>query len=417
VRVKLGLPLDPWVAVREAMAGVPCEAVVPAAATSENLKPLATLGFERGAFANLDPWGDFLVAGNGLGLWIVSVHDPMNPVVAAWYPDRGYGDAKWVANGTAVAAAAGRTAIELIDVSAVHAWTGGEPLGNESLYSLGVWKYTAPAAPRDRFTNMHMLEAHAIQEHDYVFVAPNDDTGVHWFRVEFTEGKDGRRAAAFTNMAPIGAPLSGGPLGPHDMTVEDDLLLNVPILYIPNGFEGWQAYDLSNPEAPRRLAALPNLVAQGYTHTIAGNKVGERRLVATIQEVGTNTLKVYDATNFAAPVLLAEWSADKTRPTAPQHDITLLDGKLYMAHYTYGVYVFDLTTLSAPVVGTATLRPVAHYWPAEPRTPDALGFANIFDVNVVKGVLYVSDFSVSEHALSAVGFGCLTPGDAALTAG
>lgn len=402
---------DPWPAVLAAMEGVPCEATVPSGATSENLKQLGLWGSNESAFANLDPWGEFLVAGNGLGLHVISVRDPMNPVEVAWYPDHGFGDAKWTANGTAVAAASRGRTIDILDVSAVYDWNGGEPLGNDSIRVVGTWEYEgAPPPPRDLFTNMHMLEAHRINGNDYVFVAPNDDTGVSWFKVTIEDGN-----ATFDTMPPVGAPLSGGPLGPHDMTVEDDLILNKPMMYIPNGFEGWQAYDLSDPERPVRLASMPNLVMQGYTHTIVGNKVGEKRIVATIQEVGTNTLKVYDATNFASPVLLAEWSADKSDPKTPQHDITLLDGKLYMAHYTYGVYVFDLTTLTTPLVGTATLSPVAHFVPANRMDGGALGFANVFDVNVVSGVLYISDFTDPANALTSVGFGCLTPGDPLLT--
>ena len=183
--------------------------------------------------------------------------------------------------------------------------------------------------------------------------------------------------------------------------------------------EGWEAFDISDPKTSQRLALVPNLdPGQGYLHTVAGNMVGSRRIVATISEVGVNTLKVFDATDFSKPVLLGEWWADRTDPHQPEHDINILDGKLYMAHYTNGVYVFDLKKLGgAPLLDTPTLAPAAHFAAANRMDGGAAGFANVFDVVEMNGVMYVSDFTDAQHAVTAVGYGCLTPGDARETSG
>lgn len=401
-----------WDRVAALVADLPCEAQVSAAETSENLLPLAVLRAENGGRANLDAWGDLLVAGHGEGLDVISVHDPMAPrFVATFLHEDGFGDAKFVGDGKYVAAAHGRS-IEIVDVSAATMAPAGADVDPDALVSVGLWEYPAPP-PGHLFTNMHMLEAHTIGEDDYVFVAPNDDTGVWWFKVDVVDG-----VASFETMAPIGAPLAGGPLGPHDMSVIHDEILDKPILYIANGFEGWQAWDISDPASPKRLLVLPNLgPGQGYTHTVAAGKVGDRRIVATIAEVGVNTLRIFDVTDFARPILLAEWWADKARPHLPQHDINIVAGYLTMGHYTKGAYVFDLNKLgSTPLVGSVTLSPVAHFVPTNPMEPGTLGFANVFDVVTVNGVLYVSDFTDAENAVTPVAFGCLAAGDVALDA-
>lgn len=391
----------------DALLGVPCEAKSVDAKTSENLKTLATMSFENGGRAELDPWNGWLVTSNKNGFDFIDARNPLEPtVVSSFLFEEGYGEAKWLANGSLVVLSRGDNSLEVAGVD----WTNPDvPIAT----SLGVWKYPMPG-PGHLFTNMHMLETHVIDGEPYMLVAPNDDTGVWMVHVKVVGDK-----AEFEPLAPIGGPFTGGPLGPHDMTVEDDLILNKPILYIANGFEGWQAYDISNPKVPVRLVTMLNLdPGQGYLHTVAGNKVGDRRIVAAISEVGVNLLKVYDATNFATPILLGEWWGEKTNPLSPQHDINILGDKLYMAHYTHGVYVFDLKKLgTAPLLDTPTLSPVAHFAPAKPMDGGTLGFANVFDVVVMNGVLYVSDFTDAENGVTAVGYGCLAAGDASLTAG
>jgi hypothetical protein len=393
----------------DALLGVPCEAKSVGAGISENLKVLATVAVPadtRGR-AELDPWNGWILTADKNGLDLIDARDPLAPREVELPQERGYGEAKWLANGSMIVASRSDQSLEVFAVD----WTRPDA---PNATSLGVWKYPLPG-PGHLFTNMHMLETHVIAGEPYMLVAPNDDTGVWMVHVKVASGK-----AEFEALPPIGLrPLTGGPLGPHDMTIEDDAILHKPILYIANGFEGWQAFDVSDPKKPTLLAVVPNLdPGQGYLHTIAGNKVGDRRIVATISEVGVNTLKLFDATDFAKPILLAEWWTDKTDPLTPQHDINILDGKLYMAHYTKGVYVFDLKKLgNAPLLDTVTIAPVAHFAPAKPMDGGTLGFANVFDVVVMNGVLYVSDFTDPEHAVTAVGYGCLAPGDAALTAG
>jgi hypothetical protein len=268
---------------------------------------------------------------------------------------------------------------------------------------VSTWEYTKSGLT----VNMHMLTTARIGDTDYVFVAPNNDDG-YWVLKLVGEGADAKLETV-GNFFPYGA-LGGGPLGPHDMSLVWDEITGAPVLYVANGFEGWVAYDVSDPAAPVLLAAMPNLLlSQGYTHTVLGQKVGDRRLVVTIAEVGLNVMSVFDATDFATPVLLAQWWADKAAPHSPQHNIQLVNGTLYLAHYTHGFYAFDLTTLTGlPLADTATIAPVAHWQPPVAQESDTLGFGNVWDVVVSRGVLYVNQ---QQHGLSVVGYGCLTPGD------
>jgi hypothetical protein len=260
-------------------------------------------------------------------------------------------------------------------------------------------------------TNMHMLTTARIGGTDYVFIAPNDDAGV--MVLKLTGTGDGRQLAT---VGRIGDDvLTGGPLGPHDMSLVWDQLTNKPVLYVANGFEGWKAFDVSDPTHATLLAVSLNFgAAQGYTHTVVGQKVGSKRLVAAIQEVGDNTLTIYDATNWMTPVPIAQWKEDATDPLTPEHNIQLLNGTLYVSHYTHGMFVFDLNKLdTTPLLGTLSLQPVAHYEPTKPQSASGpLAFANIWDVLVNEGVVYVNDI---QGGTDVVGYGCLHPGDASET--
>ena len=393
--------------VRDLLAGVPCEASSVGAGTSENLKPLSLVTYDESMHGEIDIRGDHMLTARyqAGGFDVVDVSDPLDPRLVGTYQseeDSGY-DVKWMPdNRTAVVGHA--LTIDLVDVSPLLE-PGLTPEAAEARglapVLLSTWTYEDPGIS----ANMHMLTTARIAGEDWVFVAPNDNQGVLLLKREGDELSFVRR---------IGDDVGGGPLGPHDMSLVWDELLQTPILYVANGFEGWRAFDVSDPTTPRHLATLPNLgLAQGYTHTILGQKVGDRRLVAMIQEVGANTLSIYDATNFQAPILLAQWRADATTPLAPQHNLQLVNGTLYMAHYTKGVYAFDLNALaSTPLLGTLTLKPVAHYANPEPQDGGTLGFANVWDVVVHEGVLYIEDVYAGT---AVVGYGCLTPGDPAAT--
>ncbi|MFA5860345.1 MAG: hypothetical protein WDA16_01485 [Candidatus Thermoplasmatota archaeon] len=403
----------------ELVAGVPCDAKsVSAGKTSENLKQITNIAYEgEGIRGEIDARGDWLLTARYAdgGFEVTNIADPANPVRVGAYLTKvlhAY-DVKWMPdNETAIV---GHTdTVDLVDVGPVIHAASLDIIEKENITPilLDVWKYPSPG-PGHTSTNMHMLTTGRINGVDYVFLAPNDDAGVMVAKL-VGEGSE-RKLQTIGRLGDDVLP--GGPLGPHDMSLVWDEFTHKPVLYVANGVEGWKAFDVSDPAKATMLAISPNIgPAQGYTHTAIGQKVGDRRLVATIQEVGVNTLSIFDATDWRTPILLAQWQSDRTDPTTPEHNIQLLDGKLYVAHYTKGVFIFDLKKLdSKPLVGTLGLAPMAHYQPTKPTSappPSPVAFADVWDVVVHRGVVYVNDV---DSGTDVVAFGCLTAGDSTLS--
>ncbi|MHB8585666.1 MAG: LVIVD repeat-containing protein [Thermoplasmatota archaeon] len=394
------------------MSGIACQASsVSNTATSSNLKLLANITYDKGMHGELDARGDYLLSARySLGGFDVSnIADPANPVLLGKFQSKeqtAY-DVKWMPDNLTAIVGHQKT-VDLVDVSPLMQ-PGLTPAiieeRNITPRLISTWTDTIAAPQGGGETNMHMMTAVRIAGTDWVFIAPNDNNGV--ILLKLTGTGDGRKLEYVSN---IGTDVPGGPIGPHDMSVVWDGILHKPILYIANGFEGWRAYDVSDPAKAVMLATMPNFgAAQAYTHTVIGQKVGDRRLVATIQEVGVNTLTIWDATDFSKPVPIAQWRADATNPTTPEHNIQILDGRLYMAHYTYGMFVFDLTKVGTTPIVTQ-IQPIAHFAPPVPATGSGslgpLGFSNVWDVVVNHGIVYVNDI---ESGTYSVGFGCLQP--------
>lgn len=384
-------------AVRALMADVPCEAEV-GAGTSENILQLARFEFPDSTIGEFDVRGDLaLVARYQLGgLEVVSLTDPANPVLVGSLPleeTRGL-DVKWLPKGDgAVIGDFGR--IHVVDLS-----DPAQPV-LRSVFSYENESLSGQA---------HMLTVAAIDGEEWVFVA-SQTTGMPAYVLK-------REGWNLTFQGTYGLPLVQSlVLGNHDITiVEDELFGGKPIMYVADGLAGWSAADLTDPAKPQRIGgSLSPEPGLGYTHTVRVAFMDGKRIVATMSEVGHNTLKIYDATDLAKPVLLARWQADATRGTIPQHNIQLVNGWLYMAHYTEGVYAFNLTEVAQgpPLLGSLSLQPAARWAVEEPDTPSALGFANVWDVVLKDGILYASDMKAG---LYSIGFGCLAPGDSAQTA-
>ena len=401
--------------LRALLADVPCEVDSVGGGTSENMLEIANLPYDGSAHGEIDIRGDWMLSARyqAGGFELTNVADPLNPAMAALFQseEANAQDVKWMPdNRTAVVGV--NLKVLLVDVGPVldDPRAPAEILEANDTHPvlLGEWEYPIDAMnPHDQVApNMHMLTTARIDGTDYVFIAPNTDTG--FWVLE-------RVGDTLEYVGNFGAPLGGSLIGPHDMSLVWDEMMQAPVLYVANGFEGWMAWDMSDPRAPEMLGLMLNLdpAPVSYTHTALGAKVGDKRLVVTIAEVGVNMMKVYDATNFAAPVLVGVWWADKAAPHMPQHNIQIVGERLYMAHYTQGVFVFDMSGWDAtPLAGSLSIAPVARYAPPEPEAPDTLGFGNVWDVVVHRGLLYVND---GLRGTAVVGYGCLTPGDEAAT--
>lgn len=380
-----------------AMADVPCEAAV-GPGTSDNLRVLANMTFEEGGTGDIDVRGRLLATTRS----IHDVSDPLHPVQTADFATLEIpagGDVKFLSDNQTLVTGTGG-GILLID--ARDPWA---PV-IEDEWSFD--EFSGVNLPGGSvFLNAHMLGTARIDDKDWVFLAPNSNSGIWILEVE---GAPGSRTLNYVAQT---LPAEGGPLGPHDLFVHQDPFTSQWLLYSADGFHGWTVFDLADPTAPMPIGGLV-LPQPGYTHTIQAARFGERRIVVTIAEVGENLLQVFDATVLQAPVLLAAWQVEPLA-TTPQHNINIVGDHLYVAHYGYGMYVFDLTTVpDVPAIGTATFAPVAHYDPVPGGTPYVAGiggFEAVYDVVLQDGLLYVSGFSPPLEGIDVIGFGCIAAGD------
>lgn len=380
------------------VADLPCEADV-GTETSANLLKLGEWRVEQGDLGEVDVRGDLaLLARHQLGgLYVLSLADPTAPaLVGTLELEETSGlDVKWLPSGEGAL---------LGDSGAIHVVDLADP-------AAPVLASTFAYEDAGISGQAHMVTVRAIAGEDWVFVA-SQTTQMPIYILK-REGWNLTYVGSYETL-PVVTSL---PLGSHDITILDDSLLgDKPVMYVADGLAGWSAHDLSDPAHPVRLGGTLSLEpGYGYTHTVRVEFHEGKRIVVTMSEVGLNTLKVYDATDLQKPILLGRWNADPTRPTIPQHNIQLHHGMLYMAHYTEGVYVFNLTSVIAgpPVLGTLDMQPVAHYAVEEPGEGGALGFANVWDVVLSKGVLYFTDLN---GIFTSAAFGCVTPGDEGATA-
>ncbi|MBI2077939.1 MAG: hypothetical protein HYT80_06150 [Euryarchaeota archaeon] len=398
------VPLDRdaiYARVKGLMEGVACEAPFDATKTTANLKDLASLvvdveGKTYGS-RELDVHGDLALTtlyGYG-GIAVLDLSDPLKPQQLGAIKAGGELDVKFSPDNL-TALVGGGSGIQLIDIR--------DPA---NLSMVGEWKFAeAPQPPRGgALQNAHMIYAANISGQQWVFLAPNSNTGVWILKLE---GPPEARKLTYVTQT---LPVEGGPLGPHDMVVQWDADLKTWVLYSADGFHGWTAFDVKDPAKPMPLGGIIR-PETGYTHTIQAAKIGARRIVVTIQEVGVNVMEVYDATNIKAPILLGTWQHERAAVN-PQHNLNIVAGRLYVAHYGNGVYVFDLNKLGTTPIASE-VKPVAHYGGAS-TSQDALGFKEFYDVVVKDGVVYAASYSAPTSGVHVVGDSCLVPGDEKLT--
>lgn len=382
-----------WQPVQDQLAGVPCTVPTVDDTTSANLKLLSRLSFSTGGLhGEVDIRGHLaLVARYGAsdGFEIVDVGNPLSlSRLATTTGVTGGLDVKFSPDGQ-TAIVGNHNGVNLVDVRNPSA-----PV------KVGQWNFPGTSALEEA----HMVHARAIAGEQWVFIGANGGTGVWILKLQ---GPPEQRTLVKVAQT---LPVEGGPLGPHDMWSAFDADLGKWLLYVADGTHSWTVFDVSNPASPMFAGGF-DAPSAGYVHTVQAAKVGDRRLVATIEEVGVNILKVYDASNLLAPLLLAQWQAHPgTGSVDPQHNLQIVQGKLYMAHYRQGLYVFDLGALGPlPLAGSLDLKPVAHF---AGSGGSGVRFDDFWDLVLDDGILYGSD---QEDGLFVVGYGCNTPGEATLT--
>ncbi|HEV8361219.1 MAG TPA: hypothetical protein VGR28_12275 [Candidatus Thermoplasmatota archaeon] len=378
-------------------AGLPCEAAQVAGPLSDNLREVSLLDLTPtpGRLGALDAHADLLLVEHydAGGFDVVRIADPRAPRVLGSFESPPITlDLEFTTDG-ATALLGEQSRVRLVDVR-----DPTRPVEE------GVWDFPTPDI------QAHTLHVFPWQGRDLVFTSSQTAQGMWIFAV------DGAPGARNLSVLSVYKPPVEDTMSPHEAWATFDEDLQAPVLYVANGWAGWYALDITDPAHPRQLGLglVPNLDPyQEYVHSIIAAKVGGKRLVATTAEIGANALKVYDATDFAAPRLLATWTS-RPVPTPSEHFFTIVGSKLLLAHYQEGGFIFDLASL--PAAPLLPWGPVARFQPGPDVGPTSSfpfqGWEGIYDVLVKDGLTYWTDRRLGVHVLA---FGCFEPGDTALT--
>ncbi|MBI2077792.1 MAG: hypothetical protein HYT80_05390 [Euryarchaeota archaeon] len=396
-------------AIRADMASVPCKAdTVSSTASSANVKQLATSPLNElgGAHshAEFDLHGDLLLDSmyNNKGFTLVNVSNPLEPVQVGFFVDP-------------TPSTPGRGSSSTLDVKFSHDGNNVFLGYNDAVALVDVSDRTKPKLvqtmpnPTGYRAQAHMVYDAKIGNGEYLFVFPSI-SGEHVVVHKMTgSGPDARLTylTMYTFVTPT-AP-TRQPVAPHDGFVMFDPVENHTLLYLANSFYGVQVINVDDPAQPQwvtTIAANADGTPTGYLpsfyHTVQAAWIDGKRIIATSAEVGHNTLKVFDATNLKAPKFLGQWVFNEQQSTNMQHNLQIVNGTLFEAHYQQGLFGFDLRSyLQNP---TPKLSPSFHFQPATG--------GSIWDVVVRKGLAYVSNTPQGVHV---VGYGCFAAGTESLT--
>jgi hypothetical protein len=278
--------------------------------------------------------------------------------------------------------------------------------------------YADPALPQEeaRLTldgqGAHMVATWEVGGRPYVSISKAEGGDLSIFALE---GERGERR--FTRLATVGTtPVAGAdgrpdPVRAHDTWFDLDPVLGVPVLWVANVYWGIVAYDVSDPASPMPVATIPNTLPHaGYVHNVQVAHLDGRRLVVAVQEYGTGVLKVWDATQLAAPRHVASFAPGLL--TTAFHNLQVVGQYAFAGHFDEGLYVVDLATVpDGPV--PADLQAFAHAPAAgkrESRVPVGLVQGNFGtqDIEVRDGVVWTSEAEIGVQSLA---FGCFQRGD------
>jgi hypothetical protein len=257
----------------------------------------------------------------------------------------------------------------------------------------------------------HMIEYAVIAEQEYLFCAPLDNAvyvglilpeagGVREIQTiaRWVPNSPGyvEREAEHLTTDPENFPFRYVISGHQDMTYQPDPLTGAPTLFVSFWNLGLRIVDVSIPAVPIEVGFWDGIGANGYRgnfHTaMAFESEGRRIAVAIPEGPDPPAIFILDATDYAEPVLLSEWSAlpsftdsegDNHAGSFSLHNFQVVDGKIYIAHGHGGLWVIDVSTPEKQ----ADPEPVGSYYPHMPR-PDGEDYAIYpWDVNIYKGYM------------------------------
>ena len=257
----------------------------------------------------------------------------------------------------------------------------------------------------------HMIEYAVIAEQEYLFCAPLDnavyvglilpaagDTREIVTVARWIPNSPGYVQSEIEHATtdPQGFPFRYVLSGHQDMTYQPDPLTGAPTLFVSFWNLGLRIVDVSIPAVPIEVGFWDGAGAEGYRgnfHTaMAFESEGRRIAVAIPEGPDPPAIFILDATDFANPILLSEWSAlpsftDSTGSSQAGafslHNFQIVDGKIYIAMGHGGIWVIDVSTPEKQAAPEA----VGSYYPHEPRADGEDYSIYPWDVNVYKGYM------------------------------
>jgi hypothetical protein len=202
------------------------------------------------------------------------------------------------------------------------------------------------------------------------------------------------------------SPTKTGAEFAHDMTVVDD---GDQVLMLCAYYDDAAVADVTDPTQPRHLGSfsLPdNGVEDSDVHTVMLTHVGDRRILVTSPELGGGgEMLTLDATDLSHITLLGRWGLpgwdERSGGEWSPHNVNLLEGKAYLAHYHGGAWVLDISTgatLEHPEV-------VGYFAPADATEPPAKNFLyggqapSTWELIPAKGRVFVADMGTGFYVL------------------
>ena len=409
-------PEAPPVLPAQGLPDLPCEPSRSTVGLSPSLEVLAveTFGDDGGFREEIDTTvrdGRPLLAvsqPNGDALEFLDVGDPRAPrLLATWYGDEGgyLDDFKFLPDGSGIVTV-GRT-LRLLDARVL------EDVRVEADLALD-------GGPAGAYG--HTVQVWTLDGGTYVSMAKAEGGDLSIFRLDGAPGARTIQRLAHFGATPVSAlPGRPDPIRSHDTWFEVDPQSGVPLLWVANVHWGVIAYDVSDPSNPAVASTMPPAADNpvvGYMHTAQVAHLPDgRRLVVGAQEFETGVLKVWDATDLAAPRYIGYYHTPV--PTYAFHNMQVVGQYVFAAHFNDGLFVFDLAELPTTSGQAAFMQVFAHA-PAEGVTGEEVRnpvsragtYDGTLEVVVRDGILWTTEVDAGVRSLA---FGCLEPGDARAT--
>ncbi|MFA5943359.1 MAG: hypothetical protein WC876_02715 [Candidatus Thermoplasmatota archaeon] len=360
------------------------------------------LGDWAGGTQEIDAWSHYLFVDDDADVQILDVADPLNIVEVGRFTGlvdiqdvKVSDDGQWLFIGNDEEAS-------MTPLGGV-ARAGGFYVVDVSDKTSPELKSYLPVGPR---RGPHMVYYHQTADGDELVFGANADISINRFD---------RASGTLTELARYQADLvSAYNRDPavfdayyqgyaHDMVVMDDPATGKTLMSVANWDAGLRIVDITEPSNPVELAGWNDFPEghEGNLHTVATDRIGDRTITVGAVEVGfaivggvayaTNTdrsiVYVWDTTDPANLLLLGTWENPDGLPSdrdyiegasSSTHNLQLESGRIYLAHYTMGLFVLDVST------------------PELQEGPGLLAYRdepddNVWDVILEDGILYASD--------------------------